>query len=315
MKKLTILLILLFFGINGKSQTTNLTDETRLNLDSIYFSNQSLDSLTRLITSVELKSKLNQVFTLSYWISKHIRYDNEGLINGYWHKQTFDKTLATKVIEKGKTICGGYAMLAKTMFDQIGVENEIIVGTAKGRNYDDSSTNENHAWNAVKIDSTWYIFDLTWSSPKKEHQKVNEFYFNPNPELLISTHYPNEHKWTLLDKKYTREQFTNMPRVNANFFKFGLSNSIPTIIFDTNQISFDLSNNFDGNIGIILHEKGTYNSDIIEYTVIKNQNSQTILVPIPDDNKTYKLEVTYISANPMLKHFELLTVETKNPVD
>ncbi|MBK6985134.1 MAG: hypothetical protein IPH32_10440 [Bacteroidetes bacterium] len=46
-----------------------------------------------------------------------------------------------------------------------GITNVTVFGYAKGQFYDvgDSIFGHNHAWNAVKLDDLWYLYDVTWS--------------------------------------------------------------------------------------------------------------------------------------------------------
>ena len=54
----------------------------------------------------------------------------------------------------GKSVCSGYADIAKHVFDCVGIECRKIGGTDK--------KGEGHAWNQIKIDNKWYNLDLTW---------------------------------------------------------------------------------------------------------------------------------------------------------
>lgn len=315
MKRFLIIFLLVGFWSSSRCQSEILSEDQRYSLDVTVYNGQGLDSLVSKITGVVSGSELTKVYAVSYWIAKHIRYDNEGLRNGFWHRLNFDTTIASIVLEQGKAICGGYAMLGKAMFDRLDLINAVITGTAKGRNYNDTNTNENHAWNVVKIDSIWHLFDMTWASPKNDHEKVNEFYLDSHPERLISTHYPTDQKWCLLDYNISKEQFRNMPRISADFYEFGLGKSIPNIKVDTNTVSIELSNGFVGEVGFILHEEGTYNSDIVEHSETETDKSKIVQIPVPNNGKIYKIEMTYISRNPMLKHFALLTLEIGKPAD
>lgn len=49
-------------------------------------------------------------------------------------------------------ICGGYADSMKIFLDRLGIENFKIAS-------------ENHIWNFVKVNDTWYHLDLTWDDP------------------------------------------------------------------------------------------------------------------------------------------------------
>lgn len=56
--------------------------------------------------------------------------------------------------------CDGYSKAAAYIFDKIGIENVLVLGK-NGSGADAIS----HAWNLVKVDGEWYIFDVTWDDP------------------------------------------------------------------------------------------------------------------------------------------------------
>lgn len=78
----------------------------------------------------------------------------------------------------GKTKCDGYAMLTHKMLKAAGIENIIV-------------TNEDHAWNVVKIDNKWYHFDTTWNDGKKKDYGYYKYYNKTDSEILESRNYSN----------------------------------------------------------------------------------------------------------------------------
>ena len=60
-----------------------------------------------------------------------------------------------------EAVCEGYAKAFKYLMDQLGVETVIIIGAAT----DSEGNTQNHAWNYVKLDNTWYAVDVTWDDP------------------------------------------------------------------------------------------------------------------------------------------------------
>ena len=53
---------------------------------------------------------------------------------------------------EGKAICSGYSDAMSLFLDKLGLENVRIA-------------TEEHVWNVVLIDGTWYHIDLTWDDP------------------------------------------------------------------------------------------------------------------------------------------------------
>lgn len=60
-----------------------------------------------------------------------------------------------------KCVCEGYAKAYQYLLNEIGIENEIVIGI--GTNSEDET--ENHAWNYVKLNNNWYAVDVTWDDP------------------------------------------------------------------------------------------------------------------------------------------------------
>lgn len=58
----------------------------------------------------------------------------------------------------GKSVCSGYADIAKNVFSCVGIECRKIGGSDK--------SGAGHAWNQIKIDGKWYNMDLTWDRDK-----------------------------------------------------------------------------------------------------------------------------------------------------
>ena len=105
------------------------------------------------------------------------------------------------------------------MCKALGLECVLISGYSKGTSYVDGQMPKktNHAWNAVKIDSQYYLIDSTWGagtcSGDVFNKKFREFYFCTNPELFIHKHFPADSQWQLLSRIITIEVFVNMAKV------------------------------------------------------------------------------------------------------
>lgn len=56
-------------------------------------------------------------------------------------------------------VCEAYAKSFQIMLNYCGIENVLVTGGSKTA---DGAKGEDHAWNLVKIDGSWYWCDLTW---------------------------------------------------------------------------------------------------------------------------------------------------------
>lgn len=94
---------------------------------------------------------------------------------------------------KGCSVCEGYARSYKYLLNSVGVECEIIVS-------------ETHAWNAVKLDNSWYYVDCTWDD--KGGANISYQYF------LVGTDLENV-------KSHTLEKLQNLvyPTISKTAYK------------------------------------------------------------------------------------------------
>ena len=71
------------------------------------------------------------------------------------------------VVEKGETVCEGYAEIFQALLNYSNVENLLVKGVAEGR----------HMWNLVKMDDgCWYWCDLTWDDTKTDGEIRHNFF-------------------------------------------------------------------------------------------------------------------------------------------
>ncbi len=81
---------------------------------------------------------------------------------------------------RGSSVCNGYAEAMKLLCDLSGIDCKIITGTAGG---------ENHAWNLVKLDDSWYHTDVTWDDPSPDVEgRVLYTYFNVEETSIDRSH-------------------------------------------------------------------------------------------------------------------------------
>lgn len=142
-------------------------------------------------------SKRERAEIIFYWIADHISYDCE------LEKRAYITPAAVSIdsiMARQKTICSGYARLYATMAAYAGIECQTIAGTAASRFGDGM-----HSWNAVFIDKQWLLLDATWGSGGTVDQtdryvkRLDLRYLFADPRFLVTTHFPNNSRWQLLD--------------------------------------------------------------------------------------------------------------------
>ncbi len=102
------------------------------------------------------------------WVSQNIRYD----YSVYFSSQGTPQTNIKKILRRRRGVCLDYAILMDTMCHLARINNVMIYGYAKDEIFDvnDSLYLDNHAWNAVRLDGLWYLYDVTWASGSKSYE-------------------------------------------------------------------------------------------------------------------------------------------------
>lgn len=179
-----------------------------------------------------------KVTSIFMWVTANIAYNVRSFQKGrtnpsdYWLEEDDDTTVPIKplnlrvsenVLRRRTAVCDGYSRLFKTMCDSVGVRCEIITGFGKtnaGRF--GPSFRSNHKWNAVFLDSSWYLLDVTWASGYINYrdefqQQYNGHYFLTPPDEFILDHYPEDLKWTLLPNPPVAREYYETPFKTAGF--------------------------------------------------------------------------------------------------
>jgi hypothetical protein len=169
-------------------------------------------------------SDIEKVRVLFTWVATHVYYDVDAFNSGNLPDYPAERVLLTK-----KAVCDGYSNLLKELCDAAGLESEKIIGYAKGYGYKigEKFSETDHAWNAVKIDNQWKLFDATWASGESANRngklsmtlKFDSYWFDVSPKEFIFTHLPEEPKWQLVENTMSIEKFEELPFLNDNFFK------------------------------------------------------------------------------------------------
>ncbi|MBN8686618.1 MAG: hypothetical protein J0M10_06360 [Chitinophagales bacterium] len=193
--------------------------------------------LTRELTApYPYTDKISKVRSIFIWITDNIRYDwkfynkdEEIKIPECRTGQDCDEVLAKwekkylqSILNKRKAICDGYSRLFTRMCDIAGLEAASINGYTKTRLYEIGNAGPvDHAWNAVWLDTSWYMLDPTWAAgytTEDENtgklngfvKKYNDYYFFTPFEEFSRNHFPQYTRW-VLKPGFTKEKFAANP--------------------------------------------------------------------------------------------------------
>lgn len=193
--------------------------------------------------------KLRAIFS---WIAQHISYNYKpnklrnrnsksavSIINYDVDTSSVLKPLnqlvAEDVLKKRMAFCYGYARLFKCLCDYADIPCEVINGYARSDfNKIGNNFHTNHTWNAVRLDSNWYLVDVTWASGYFTYgsdefiKHFDDQYFLTPPEQFIQDHFPDDLEWALLQQPPTLREFQNSPYKSRCFVKYNITSYWPS---------------------------------------------------------------------------------------
>ena len=132
-------------------------------------------------------SDLNKEATIYNWVVNNVDYD-------WTHQNIMKETPRESFTPYGglvnrTAVCLGYATTFQLLCDLAGVECITVVGAAFG-------SQEDHAWNMVRLDGNWYCADVTWDANYREQgvsrgREKDWDYFNVTSSDMADS----DHQW------------------------------------------------------------------------------------------------------------------------
>ena len=174
-------------------------------------------------------SPVETAYMVYKWEAENIAYD----CYTYYHDYKNLDYTEDGAYTKGKGVCNSYSKIFENFGKYLGLEVAFIVGYSKGVGYVQGKIPQstNHAWNAVKIGTSYYLLDVTWGSGScngdKFSKKLRDSYFCANPYGFIRSHLPPDQKWQLISPTITIEQFAKMKNLPPEFFDLGFKTISP----------------------------------------------------------------------------------------
>ncbi len=162
-----------FFSLPGQTSSDKVIEFSN---EDIGVKANSLPALAEALTKEKTseKEKFDAIFA---WVASNIHYD----FATYYSSNGSGTTNFKKMLRYRSGICIDFAALMDTLCSLSGLQNTTIYGYAKDEIFDvnDSIYVDNHAWNAVKLDGLWYVYDVTWASGNVGYD------FTPFSKLLL----------------------------------------------------------------------------------------------------------------------------------
>ena len=255
MSKALVFLFICFFSLKIEAQQSDFNTINFEKADAVAnkYKGESLESLPVLSYNLtnSLSTDVEKFRAIYKWVCANIENDyyayvknkklrkrlaKDSLKLASWNADFTRKTFR-KLLDDKKTVCTGYAYLVKELANLSGIKCEIIEGYGRTTDVNIGELSiPNHSWNAVQLNTKWYLCDATWSSgiydlnEYKFDFDYNDGYFLTDPNLFIKKHYPLETKWLLTDKIIPINDFLNAPIVYVTTFKEGIIPMQPAML-------------------------------------------------------------------------------------
>lgn len=195
----------------------------------------------------QLAAKINQDFgsdvakarAIFTWVATNTTYDLRAAKTGSGaiaysftdeadrlrKEQQFREQYAKKTLRSGKGICQDYSALFHRLCDLTGLQCVDIVGTSKSHptHIGKLPKQNDHEWNAVKIDGRWKLIDVTWASGSVSTQtgkfipEFNDAYYGSAPEVFFLNHFPDDKRFLMIDKN--ESDFAELPLYYGPYIK------------------------------------------------------------------------------------------------
>jgi hypothetical protein len=165
--------------------------------------------------------------------------DPDALIE--WNKK-ISRRVFDDLVNKHTTICTGYAYLIRELASRAGLKCIVVDGY--GRNVQSNIGGDgvpNHSWNAIRLNSKWYLCDATWSAGSYDMnqsmfiRKFDESYFLSDPTFFARKHYPLDSAWILLKDKPTLRMFLDGPILYSAAFQYQVLPFTPDLFAVTTE--------------------------------------------------------------------------------
>lgn len=182
-------------------ETTTRGNKTTYN---VYINNGNQENylIDEFTSKEEINNAINKIEKVRNYIlqnKKSTTYDNIKMVHDYLIENIEYETSISKeniyniygAMINGEAVCEGYARSFKYLMDSLGIPCTLVIG--KGTNSEGRT--ENHAWNYVYLDNSWYAIDCTWDDPVSRSGEVSKSakykYFLKGANNILKDHVPS----------------------------------------------------------------------------------------------------------------------------
>lgn len=173
-----------------------------------------LKTIVDTLTHRQTAPQIEMARAIYVWQAKNIDYNTEG-----HHHPKQNNTSPSSTLNRRVTTHEGYANLFKTMCDMARINCVIIKGLAKfsPKNIGELGKWNDHTWNAIQINGTWYPVDVTWGAGYTDRRfkfytrSYTDAWFMTDKDIFALSHFPKDKQWQMLDSPINKSNFTFAP--------------------------------------------------------------------------------------------------------
>lgn len=168
----------------------------------------------------EINFKGDTIGAVFEFVATNITYDTK-FIEAPQQYHNHEEVLS-EVLKSRKGVCMHYAALFHAICSRLGYSSYMISGYTKFMNQQPGKVP--HAWNAVKINNEWFLFDATWASGtvigKKFMPHYDKQWYKVKPEKFIYSHIPFDPIFQFLNNPVNHHEIKNNQYNPAGFMDF-----------------------------------------------------------------------------------------------
>lgn len=172
------------------------------------------------------QSDLEKARAIYVWITENISYDDDA-----YNSKVYGDYSSEAVLFSKKAVCSGFSNVFSSLGKQMNLKIKKVSGYSKGYSYSigERFTNTNHAWNIIKINGNWRIFDATWGQGNGRNvngiliseKKFDDYWFNVDPYEAIFSHLPQDKSFAKVIPDLSLSEYEEFPKIDKGYFKLG----------------------------------------------------------------------------------------------
>ena len=168
--------------INSGNEANYFIDEfsTKNNIDNAIF---KIEQVRDEILSKRTNNTYKDIKMVHDYLINNIEYDTSISKNNIYN-------IYGAMVNK-ECVCEGYARSFKYLMDAINIPCTLVIGKATNS----EGRTENHAWNYVSYNGSWYAVDCTWDDPVSTtgwvSQESKTKYFLKGTDTMSKDHFPS----------------------------------------------------------------------------------------------------------------------------